>query len=113
MSIRGPEALASLEEAMRDIRREEDEISKRLARSADRITKIRETEAELFRQLARLRLDPAVQGELDGTISSAETRAREQLKAHAKALSAAEAAIAETDAALGRLTSERAEALRD
>ncbi|MFD2648395.1 hypothetical protein ACFSX5_11385 [Devosia albogilva] len=113
MSIRGPEALASLEEAMRDIRREEDEISRRLARSADRITKIRETEAELFRQLAQLRLDPAVQSELDGTITGAEARAREQLKAHAKALSAAEGALAETDATLARLTGERAEALRD
>ena len=36
MSIRGPQALASLEEAMGDIRREEDELSKRLARSAER-----------------------------------------------------------------------------
>ena len=113
MSIRGPEALASLEEAMRDIRREEDDISRRLARSADRISKIRETEAELFRQLAQLRLDPAVQGELDGTISSAEARAREQLKAHSKALGAAEKALAETDSMLVRLTGERAEALRD
>ena len=70
MSIRGPEALASLDEAMRDIRREEDEISTRLARSAERVAKIRESEAELFRQLAQLRLDPAVQGELDGAISA-------------------------------------------
>ncbi|HTM76046.1 MAG TPA: hypothetical protein VL133_00235, partial [Devosia sp.] len=69
MSIRGPEALASLDEAMRDIRREEDEISKRLARSAERISKIREGEAELFLQLAQLRVDPAVQAELDGRIS--------------------------------------------
>jgi hypothetical protein len=112
MSIRGPEALASLEEAMRDIRREEDEISRRLARSADRITKIRETEAELFRQLAQLRLDPSVQGELDGTISGAEARARDRLKAHAGELAKAEAAVAETDAALARLTRERAETLK-
>ena len=40
MSIRGPEALASLDEAMRDIRREEEDISKRLARSAEKIGKI-------------------------------------------------------------------------
>ena len=79
MSIRGPEALASLEEAMRDIRREEEEITKRLARSAEKLGKIRESEAELFRQLAQLRLDPAMQGELDGRISAAENRARAML----------------------------------
>lgn len=112
MSIRGPEALASLDEAMRDIRREEDDISTRLARSAERVAKIKEGEAELFRQLAQLRLDPAVQGELDGAISAAELRAREQLKAHAKDLSKAEREVAESDASLARLTAERAEALR-
>lgn len=112
MSIRGPEALASLDEAMRDIRREEDEISKRLARAADRISKIREGEAELFRQLARLRLDPAIQGELDGAISAAETRARAQVKAHAKDLSRAESAVAEIDTRLSQLTTERAAVLK-
>lgn len=112
MSIRGPEALASLDEAMRDIRREEEEISKRLARSAEKLGKIRENETELFRQLAQLRLDPAVQGELDGALSSAETRAREQLKAHAKNLSKAEKDVAESDALLTRLTGERAAALK-
>ncbi|WP_224705564.1 coiled-coil domain-containing protein [Devosia aquimaris] len=112
MSIRGPEALASLDEAMRDIRREEDEISKRLARSAERISKIREGEAELFRQLAQFRLDPAVQGELDVAISSAEAKARAQLKAHSKDLSAAEKAVAEQDAVVARLNAERAEALK-
>ena len=112
MSIRGPEALASLDEAMRDIRREEDEISKRLARSAERISKIRESEAELFRQLARLRLDPSVQGELDGAISAAEAKARAQLKAHAGDLNKAEKAVAEIDARLSTLTAERAAALK-
>ncbi|MDB5473570.1 MAG: hypothetical protein JWP99_873 [Devosia sp.] len=110
MSIRGPQALASLDEAMRDIRREEDEISKRLARSAERIAKIKEGEAELFRQLAQLRLDPAIQGELDGAISSAEIRARDMLKNHAKDVSQAEQAVADRDADLARLSAERAEA---
>lgn len=112
MSIRGPEALASLDEAMRDIRREEDEISKRLARSAERVTKIKENEAELFRQLAQIRLDPAIQGELDGAISAAEAKARDMLKTHAKDLGRAEQDVAESDATLARLTAERAEALR-
>jgi hypothetical protein len=112
MSIRGPEALASLDEAMRDIRREEEEIAKRLARSADKLGKIRENEAELFRQLAQLRLDPNVQAELDGRITAAEGKARDLLKTHAKDLSKAEKAIADIDAELARLTAERAAALK-
>jgi hypothetical protein len=112
MSIRGPEALASLDEAMRDIRREEEDISKRLARSAEKLGKIRENEAEMFRQLARLRIDPAVQAELDGRISSAEGKARDMLKAHAKDLSTAEKAVADEDATLARLTAERNDALK-
>ena len=112
MSIRGPEALASLDEAMRDIRREEEDINKRLARSAEKLGKIKENEAELFRQLAQLRLDPAVQGELDGRISAAEGKARDMLKAHAKELGKAEKDIAAIDATLAQLTLDRAAALK-
>ncbi|KRA42274.1 hypothetical protein [Devosia sp. Root635] len=112
MSIRGPEALASLDDAMRDIRREEEEISRRLARSAEKLGKIRESEAELFRQLAQLRLDPAVQGELDGRISAAEGKARDMLKAHTKDLSKAEKNVADIDAALAKLTADRTETLK-
>lgn len=112
MSIRGPQALASLDEAMRDIRREEEDISRRLARSAEKQGKIRENEAELFRQLAQLRLDPSVQGELDGRISGAENRARELFRSHSQELSEAEANIASLDSALAQLTAERAEALK-
>ena len=112
MSIRGPEALASLDEAMRDIRREEDEIAKRLARSAERITKIKESEAELFRQLAQLRLDPALQGEMDGTIIAAESKARDMLKQHGKDLALAEQAVSDSDATIANLTAQRAERLK-
>ena len=77
MSLSGPDALRSLDEALRDIRREEDEIAKRLARSAELVTKIRATEGELFRQLAKVRLDPAMQSELAGRLSEAEVRARD------------------------------------
>ncbi|MCP8885277.1 hypothetical protein NIM87_17340 [Devosia sp. XJ19-1] len=112
MSIRGPQALASLEDAMRDIRREEDELSKRVARAAERLSKTREHEAELFRQLARLRLDPAVQAELDGRISGAEAKARDMLKAHAKDVSKAEKSISALDSNRSALADKRAEALK-
>jgi hypothetical protein len=113
MSIRGPEALASLDEAMRDIRREEEDIAKRVAKSSEKISKIKEHEAELFRQLALLRLDPKVQAELDGRISTAEARARDKLKSYTKTLSATEREIAETDALLATLAADRAEALKE
>lgn len=107
MSIRGPQALASLEEAMRDIRREEDEISRRVARSAERVTKIKESEAELFRQLAQLRLDPAIQAELDGQISTAESKARDMLRSHAQDVSKAEQLIGDVDGRRSELVERR------
>src|SRR3546814_15055003 len=84
MSLSGPEALHSLDEALRDIRREEDEIDKRLARSGELVAKIRETETGLLRQLAAIRLDPATQEELSGRLRQAERRAREMFKPHAQ-----------------------------
>ena len=75
MTLTGPEALRSLDEALRDIRREEDDIAKRLARSAELVSKIRETENELFRQLAQARLDSSTQAELGTRLTDAETRA--------------------------------------
>lgn len=111
MSIRGPQALASLEEAMRDIRREEDEISRRIARAAERISKIRESEAELFRELARLRLDPSMQAQLDGRISGAEAKARDMLKTHAQSVTDAEAAMKTVDGNRAGLIEQRNAAL--
>ncbi|MCW5721517.1 MAG: hypothetical protein KIS86_10270 [Devosia sp.] len=96
---------------MRDIRREEDEISRRLARSSERIAKTKESEAELFRQLAQLRLDPAVQAELDGRISNAEIKARDTLKSHAKGVEKAETAIAALEGERSALVESRNEAL--
>lgn len=113
MSIGGPQALASLEEAMSDIRREEDEISRRLARSTEIVAKIKESEAELFRQLAQLRLDPAIQSELDGRISSAESKARESLKSHGKAVDKAQKTIEELEAARASLVERRRNAVAD
>jgi hypothetical protein len=107
MSLSGPDALRSLEEALRDIRREEDEIAKRLARSAELVTKIRATEGELFRQLAKVRLDPAMQAELSGRLSGAEVSAREQLKQHSVATGEAEAKLKTLDTRIAELGGER------
>jgi hypothetical protein len=108
MTLSGPEALHSLDEALRDIRREEDEIAKRLSRSAEMITKIRETESDLFRQLAAVRLDPATQAQLAGQLSQAEMRARDMLKQHAGELTATEHRLKRLDKAIADRVAERA-----
>lgn len=113
MSLSGPEALRSLDEALRDIRREEDEIAKRLARSAELVTKIRATEGELFRQLAKVRLDPTVQDELSGRLRKAEIQAREQLEQHSLATTQAESRLKALDKTITALGTERGEKLSE
>jgi hypothetical protein len=108
MTLSGPEALKSLDEALRDIRREEDEIAKRLARSAELVAKFRESESELFRELARVRLDPSVQDELTGKLTQAEVKARDMLARHAQSLETAEAELKGLDARIAALATERA-----
>src|SRR5688500_11771764 len=107
MSLSGPDALRSLDEALRDIRREEDEIAKRLARSAEMITKMREQEGELLSQLAQVRLDPATQKELAGQIGAAELKARDMLKAHESELSESAHKLEALDADIASATAER------
>jgi hypothetical protein len=109
MSLSGPDALRSLEEALRDVRREEDELAKRLAKSAELVAKIQQSESELFRQLATVRLDPSTQADLTGRLTRAEEQARETLKKHQSALSAAEDNLQKHDAELVRLAAERNE----
>jgi chromosome segregation ATPase len=108
MTISGPDALRSLDEALRDIRREEDDIAKRLAHSSELITKIRETENELFRQLAQVRLDSGTQAELGSRLTDAETRARDMLKKHAAELASTEEALKAEDGKIAALIAERA-----
>ena len=112
MTLSGPEALKSMDDALRDIRREEDEIARRLARSAELVTKFRNTESELFRQLAQVRLDPATQAELEGRLSQAELKARELLDRHGADLSAVEGELKTLDKQIAALATERGEQAR-
>jgi len=112
MTLSGPDALRSLEEALRDIRREEDDIAQRLSKSTELIAKIHESESGLLRQLAKVRLAPEVQAELTGRLSAAETDAREELKAHQAALAEAEDKLKEHDSSIAALAAERAELVK-
>ena len=85
-------------------------------RSAERVAKVRENEAELLRELAELRLDPEVRGELTSPLSAAEQKAHKMLASHAEALDLADiyqrAAMGTTDdeVAAGVLAPDRARA---
>ncbi|WMT91791.1 hypothetical protein [Pelagibacterium sp. H642] len=107
MSVSGPQAMRALDDALRDIRREEDDITKRIARANERIGKLRETELGQLRALATVRLSPEVREELAGTLGQAETRARDMLKEHAAAMAEMEKTLGDTEAALAELTAER------
>lgn len=108
MSIDGPTALRSIEEALRDIRREESEIVRRLARSAELIAKLRAQEGELFRQLAALRLDPAARAALASELGAAEVATAQMLDAHERRLAETEAQLDNLDAAIVAACADRA-----
>ncbi|AEQ50063.1 hypothetical protein KKY_15 [Pelagibacterium halotolerans B2] len=105
--------MRALDDALRDIRREEDEITKRIARANERVGKLRETELGQLRALAAVRLSPEVQSELAGTLGRAETSAREMLKGHAAAMADMEKALDDKEADLAKLTAERQELLEN
>lgn len=111
MTLNGPQAIKAIEDALRDIRREEDEITRRIARSTDRIGKLHETELGQLRALAAIRLSPQAQAELGGKLSQAETRARDMLRQHAADLAALDKQLTEHETAIAALGSARAREL--
>lgn len=113
VSLSGPEALRSLEEALRDVRREEDDLAKRVARSSELVAKFRETESELLRELVTVRLSKDNQSELQGELTQAERRARDMLEQHGAELDKAEAGIKALDGTIADLNAERARAAAD
>ena len=89
MSISGPQALAALDEALRDLRREEDDILRKLMRGLERLAKLRDTETELLRQLAGLQLaaDPAAA--LAGAVARTTSTLRAVLETRGREMAAA------------------------
>lgn len=106
--LSGPDALRSLDDAVRDVRREESDLAQKLARSAERVARLRENEAELFRQLAEVRLAPETRAELTGELSGAEKKAREMLARHAERLAESEETLKALDKTIAGLATERA-----
>ncbi len=105
MSISGPDALRSIEEALRDIRREEDEALHHLAHSTELMTKLRSQEAELFRQLSAHGAAPEARDVLTAAVAKAEAA----LVAHDEGLALLDAKISALDEEIVRISATRAE----
>lgn len=106
--LTGPQALAALQDALADIRREETEVTHKLGRRAERTVKIRETRGEMLCQLGRLTLSDADQSALFVRIATAEKATRDALAVHAEALRAGETALSALDAEIVRLAESHA-----
>lgn len=107
MALSGPQALRSLDDAVRDIRREEDEIAQRLARRAERVARLRETEAGLFQQLAEIRLSPEGRTEVTNRLSRVEAKVHAMLEAHAQRFEQAEKTLHASDKKVANVARQR------
>lgn len=113
MTLGGPDALRILDEAVRDIRREEDDITRKLGRGTERVAKLREAEADLLRQFAKGRLETDSEAELSGRVTQAIIRAQAGAKERGAAFSAIAAQLRGLDKALAELVAERANLLAE
>src|SRR5918994_5622347 len=73
--ISGRQALATIEQAVARSRNEEAQVARALQAAADEAARLRMERMEGFRELARLKLDPAAGKEVLGDIDAAERRA--------------------------------------
>lgn len=107
MSLSGPDALRALEEALRDIRREEDEIAKRAARGAEVLLKHYAQEAELYRLLGATRLDTEARQVQTRLIAEVNSKVETAISRYEAGFADAEAAVQHAEADLSRGNAER------
>src|SRR4051812_3349564 len=111
MSLTGPQVLGALDQALVDIRREEDEIVRKLGRSAERVAKMRESEGELLRQYAAARLPAERLATIAAAVDAGETAAREALRQRTAEIAGSTERIAALDAEQSAIAARRAAAL--
>jgi hypothetical protein len=109
MVLSGPDALRALEEALRDIHREETEAAHRVSRSAELIARTREQEAALLLALCQSRPEADPGGSLAKAVEAAEANMHAMLAPHAAGLTDVEAALAAVDSEIADLTARRVE----
>lgn len=109
MALNGPDALQALDEALRDIHREETDAAHRVSRSAELIARTRAQEAELLLALCRARPEADASDSLARAVEAAEANMQAMLSPHAAGLSDVEVALAAIDDEIAGLVVRRAE----
>src|SRR4051812_31795685 len=107
MTLSGPDALRALDDALRDIRREEDEVAKRAARHAELLIKLRSQEADLYRQLGASRLDPGLRARQASQLAQINAAVESGIARYDAAFADAEAGLQHIEAALARGNADR------
>ena len=107
MPLSGPDALRALDEALRDIRREEDEVAKRASRNAELLIKLRAQEAELYRQLGAARLEPGTRAKQAGLIAGINNAVEAAISRYDAAFADAEAGLQHIEASIARGNADR------
>ena len=102
MAISGPQAIRSLDNAIRDIRVEESRIAKLLSRSTERTAKLNETKASLIKQLANIYLDKNISKQLSSDLSIAQNQAHKVLEKHDVNLNRFEKSLKKLDAQIAQ-----------
>ena len=100
VTLSGPDALRALDEALRDIRREEDEVAKRASRNAELLIKLRAQEAELYRQLGANRLEPEMRARQAGLIAGINNAVEAAISRYDAAFADAEAVLQHIEASI-------------
>jgi len=103
MSLNGPDALRSIEEALRDVRRGEDDATRRLARSTELVAKLRAQETSLFRHLGA-----GDQPELGAALANAGKQAERALIEHDTGFAALDAKVGAFDTEIADVATQRA-----
>lgn len=107
MTLSGPDALRALDDALRDIRREEDDVAKRAARHAELLIKLRSQEAELYRQLGANRLEPGLRARQASQLAQINSAVEAGIARYDAAFADAEAGLQHIEAALARGNADR------
>ncbi len=111
MAISGPQALRRLDRAIADIRQEEQNISRQLARANERIAKLKQTETSLVKEFAKLQLAGEQLKELNSRLTRSERKAHNILEKHDIQLKETQNQLEILDKKIAQLSQKRQEIL--
>ena len=104
----GRETLASIDQALHQVRGQTQELDTEIQRASTRRVELRQAEAERYQQLAKLRLGQLVTGEMMAGFAAADHRVGDFLTQRAQSLQALQRQIEEVQANQHQLEAERA-----